>query len=192
MNLHEAANPEIWAYLQKSGEQAVADMESRSKCGRLRRFKRPTRAEGIERARERMFESAKKRGSLTLGDGTKMKLEDMRPESWQVNSAVKGMFGSIERRGKNFKIQSLNKSIAALAFGAGFDPDGKPYLWHHLPSVQGKIKNFVHDETVIQTPTRFGKRGLEIIQDCIKRAGAEFLTQVTMESEGRVEKFWKK
>lgn len=192
MKKHEAANPEVWAYLQQSGEQAKKDMESRSRCGRLRRFKRPTRPDAREKAKERMFESLKKKNKLTLGDGTKLKLEDMFPENWQINSALKGMYGSIERRGKNFKIQSLNKSIAALAFGAGFDPEGTPYLWHYLPEIQGKIKNFVHDENVMQTPKRFAKRGLEIVQDCIKRAGAEFLTQVEMESEGRIEPFWKK
>lgn len=192
MKKHEAANPEVWAYLEESGKQAVRDFQSRSRSGRLRRFRKPDWDTAKEKAKERMFESLKKKDKLTLPDGSKLKLEDMHPENWQIRSSLKGMHSSIERKGKNFKIQELNATIFKRAAGCGFDKDGKPYLWHILKTLKGKAKNMVHDEAVVQFPKRFGAAGLAAIQDAFKRAGAEFLTKVVMESEGRVETFWKK
>jgi DNA polymerase I-like protein with 3'-5' exonuclease and polymerase domains len=192
MRKHEAANPEVWAYLENSGKQAVKEMESRSKCGRRRLFNRPDFNSARELAKERMFESLKKKGKLLLNDGTKLKLEDMRPEEWAVKSALRGMYGSIERRGKNLKIQSLNATIIKLACGSGYDPDGKPYLWHTLPLLGGKAKGMVHDEIIVVFPRRNAEAGLALIQDAFKRAGAEFLSKVSMLSDGRVADYWKK
>ncbi len=192
MQKHKMANAEVWKHLEASGKNAVRNRESRSACGRRRLFREPTRETAIAQAKERMFESLKKKNKLTLPNGVKLKLDDMNPEGWQINSARKGMFTSIERRGKNFPIQSLNATIAKLAFGSGFDKNGKPYLWHVIKKYGWEPKNFVHDEIVLQVPLHHAKMALEEVQDCIKRAGAEFFKSITMESEGRIAKMWMK
>lgn len=196
MRLHEAANPEVWDYLERSGEEAKATLESRSKCGRRRQFAPPNWDVAKEYAREKLFENMKKNGldrKINLdGTFTNLKLEDCHPTSRQISSAMRGMSGSIERRGKNHRIQSLNATIAKVAGGSGFDKDGKPYMWHLLPKHKAKLINFIHDEFVIHCPARFGKAVLELVEDAIRRAGAEFLEKVVMEAEGRISNRWQK
>ena len=104
----------------------------------------------------------------------------------------KGMFSSIERRGKNMCIQGSNASIIKRAMGCGFDKNGKGYLWHLLPTLRAIILSMVHDELIIQCPKRFGQKVLDCVGDAFRRAGAEVMKKVIMEYDGCVSNRWQK
>jgi hypothetical protein len=72
-----------------------------------------------------------------------------------------------------------------LAMGCGFDPDGKPYLWHQLePNYEALLCNFVYDEFVVETPEEHGQVVSAVVSDAIIRAGGEFVKSVPMKSTG--------
>ena len=100
--------------------------------------------------------------------------------------------GSIARRGKNHRIQGTNASIIKRAMGAGFDSQGRPYLWHTLPKFKAKLLSMVHDELIIQCPKRFGEQVKALVGDAFKRAAAEVMFKVVMEFDGHVADRWVK
>jgi DNA polymerase I-like protein with 3'-5' exonuclease and polymerase domains len=205
MVLHRKKNPHVWAYLEKQEQKAKHNLEARDRSGRRRKFEEPNWDNAKAKARQWMFERAMKKapGRLAdgreydkkgkLADGTKITKEHFNPDNRQIQSALRSMWGSIGRQGRNMPIQGLNATIAKLAMGAGFDKDGKGYMWHLLREIpRAYLINFVHDEYVIQCPKRYAPQVLALVGDCIKRAAAEFMFVIPMESEGRIEKFWKK
>ena len=114
------------------------------------------------------------------------------PNDYEIRSAMKGLWGSIGRRGKNHCIQGSNASIIKRAMGCGFDKDNKPYLWHILPQFKAKLLSMVHDELIVQCPKRFGKQVAEAVADAFKRAAAEVMSQVVMEAEYCISERWQK
>jgi DNA polymerase I-like protein with 3'-5' exonuclease and polymerase domains len=122
----------------------------------------------------------------------KRKLTHRAPTDNEIKSAMRGLWGSIGRRGKNHCIQGSNASIIKRAMGCGFDKDGKPYLWHILPEFKSKLLSMVHDELIIQTPKRHGEEVARLVADAFKRAAAEVMSQVVMEAEWHIADRWQK
>jgi DNA polymerase-1 len=168
---HRKALPRLWKYIDASGKFAVDQLKSFDLFGRRRLFMAPT------------YEQAK----MYIANN-----QDEHEETITLQDAFKALQGNIERQGKNHPIQSGNASISKLAMGAGFDKHGKPYLWHIFPKYGARLVKMVHDELVIRVPR---SRSLELAllcQDAIRRAAAERMKRVTMESEYHVETYWVK
>lgn len=211
MKLHESKFPDIWGYLKRSGEQARFKKEARDLFGRRRLFPDPTwdgareffiqehsdRLEIDEEAAEvnilafkkKLFEAGTPR---ELTDEEEYRLTHRDPSTKEISSSYKGMFGSIERRGKNHCIQGSNASIIKRAMGSGFDKNGKGYLWHLLPQYKAKLLSMVHDELIVQCPKRFGDEVARCIADAFKRAAAEVMTKVVMEADWHIAERWMK
>lgn len=79
------------------------------------------------------------------------------------------------------------------AIGCGFDKEGNPYLWHILePEFGAMLENFPYDELVTESPEPNSEAVSAAVSDAIIRAGAELVTVVPMESEGKIAKSWSK
>jgi DNA polymerase I-like protein with 3'-5' exonuclease and polymerase domains len=122
----------------------------------------------------------------------KYKLTHREPNEYEIKQAMRGLWGSIGRRGKNHCVQGSNASIIKRSMGAGFDAHGKPYLWHLLPQYKGKLLSMVHDELVLQAPKRHAKEVAECVADCFRRAAAETMKSVVMESDYHIADRWQK
>jgi DNA polymerase I-like protein with 3'-5' exonuclease and polymerase domains len=207
MALHEKKFPRIWAYLSESGRNAKMLMKSFDMFGRRRLFPKPNRDRARIKARERSEEKLRlpdevaesnKANFLRDNNGIKPNKEQLwtlthnEPTDKQVMSALMGMHGSIERQGKNHAIQGTNATIAKLAMGSGYSPDGQPYLWHTLPLYRAKLLKFVHDELVVHCPKQHGERVGALIGNAFKRAAAEKMKKVVMEFEYNIASYWKK
>ena len=206
MAKHEKAFPEVWAYLKRSGDDAQRDNEARDLFGRRRLLPAPTFEIGkeyykSEHADRLELDEADKVKNLFNFRATFMRepteveehsLTHREPNEYEVKSAMKGLWSSIGRRGKNHCIQGSNASIIKRAMGCGFDKDNKPYLWHILSQFMAKLLSMVHDELIIQCPKRFGKQVAEAVADAFKRAAAEVMSQVVMEAEWNIADRWEK
>lgn len=206
MRQHEAAFPDVWSYLERSGKLAKAMREARDMFGRRRAFPVPTREMAKEWWKEEHEESLEltedeqkanifRFKSTQLREPNKEELKQLthrNPTEKEIDRALYALAGSVERRGKNHCIQGTNASIAKRAIGCGFDRDGKPYLWHLLPQYRAKVQNFVHDELLVGCPLRYGKQVAELIADSFKRAAQEVMKNVTMESEYHISNRWMK
>ena len=122
----------------------------------------------------------------------KHQLTHREPTHGEIQSAMRGLHGSIGRRGKNHCIQGSNASIIKRAMGCGFDMDGVAFLWHSLPQYKAKLLSMIHDELVIQCPKRFGQQVGELVSDAFRRAAQEVMKSVVMESEYRISDRWQK
>jgi DNA polymerase I-like protein with 3'-5' exonuclease and polymerase domains len=178
------SNSKVQAFLTNSGNFAKMNLCARTFSGRLRFFEKPT------------WELAKKRA---LEDAEKFKRT---PQPRDVNKKYGSMFGSIEREGKNTPIQGGNADVTKTAMGAGYDKNGNPFMWHLLPNYDvvgedGEVRratliNHLYDEFVVQCPTETAAACMEMMGDCILRAGAEFMTKVQMTYEGKIDECWSK
>jgi DNA polymerase I-like protein with 3'-5' exonuclease and polymerase domains len=208
MKKHEKAFPDVWMYLRNSGEKAVRTNEARDLYGRRRLLPKPTTASTIEHMKSKPELAKKleldeesqtrnifnfKAANLRNPDKEETyKLTHREPREKEVWHMKLRLEGSISRRGKNHCIQGSNASIIKRAMGCGFDKNGKPYLWHILPQFKAKLLSMVHDELIIQCPKRFGKQVAEAVADAFKRAAAEVMTKVAMESDYNIAEFWQK
>jgi DNA polymerase I-like protein with 3'-5' exonuclease and polymerase domains len=204
MHQHEAAFPDVWGYLDRSGKLAQATREARDMFGRRRSFPEPTEQmakewyESENKEKLELSEAAQEANIFNfkasqLREPTKIeeyKLTHRSPDWKEIRQAMRALNGSIGRRGKNHCIQGTNASIIKRAMGCGFDKDGKPYLWHTLPQFLAKIQNMVHDELVIGCPLRYSKKVAELIADAFKRAAAEVMHLVTMEADYHIANRW--
>lgn len=161
-------------YLQESGKKAAFDLQARTLSGRRRLFNKPD----YKRAEYIASERCRKAG------------RPVRPED--VRRAYAGMFGSIEREGKNTPIQGLNADIAKLCMGCGFAPDGTPYLWHRLRQYDAMLVNFVHDELDLEIAEGQAEEVVENVGECIVKAAAEFMKKVKMDYESKIGDRWLK
>lgn len=176
MGIHESKFPDVWRFLSDSGKDALMRCEARTMYGRRRAFHRPS----WERATIYANEDTQKRYKR---DATQK----------EISKAYTGLAKSIERQGKNHKIQGTNADIIKRAMGCGFDKNGKPYLWHILELLyKAKLINMVHDELVVQCPKRFGELVKHTIGDAYVRAAAEVMHKVRMDYEGHAEPCWTK
>lgn len=207
MKLHEEKFPEVWAFLYRSGENAKRDKEARDMYGRRRLFPEPTYELGREwfidhddndvlELSEEECESAlfnfKAKELREPNEEEKWSVTHRAPTDREIKQGMRAMSGSIGRRGKNHRIQGTNASIIKRAMGCGFDKDGKPYLWHTLPTLHARIQNMVHDELVVHCPLRFSEQVKALVGDAFKRAAAEVMTQVVMEFDGHIADRWMK
>jgi DNA polymerase I-like protein with 3'-5' exonuclease and polymerase domains len=186
----------LWSYLEKTAEQTWMRGEARTMSQRRRLIDKDSKrlwAQSIKKARE------------------DKKIPDHLPvPDWQVRSAYNGIVNGIKRQGKNTPIQGTGADMAKLAFGCGFDQNGKPYLWQQLePDFGGYQVNAVHDEGVAEVPDSpeaevspfyigpgitegNAHRAFEVIQDCMERAGQEFVKTIPTPTEGHVDTRWRK
>ena len=206
MRLHEAAFPDVWGYLERSGKLAKLMREARDMFGRRRSFPVPTREMARQwwiNEKEELLElsDAEKDASIFRFKSTQLReptkdeiraLTHRMPTEKEVDRAIYALNGSVERKGKNHCIQGTNASIIKRAMGCGFDKDGKPYLWHTLLQFRAKVQNMVHDELVIGCPKRFGVQVAELIADAFKRAAAEVMHMVVMEADYHIANRWMK
>jgi DNA polymerase I-like protein with 3'-5' exonuclease and polymerase domains len=206
MKLHSEKFPDIWGYLKRSGEQARFKMEARDMFGRRRLFPEPT----WDGAKDFFIQEHADRLELDEDDAAAnvlaFKLRELRPptdeeeyalthrepSTKEISSSYKGMYGSIERRGKNMCIQGTNASIIKRAMGCGFDRDAKPYLWHILPQYFAKLLSMVHDELIVGCPKRHAETVARAIADAFKRAAAEVMKKVVMEADWNIADRWMK
>jgi DNA polymerase I-like protein with 3'-5' exonuclease and polymerase domains len=206
MRQHEAAFPDVWGYLERSGKLAKSMREARDMFGRRRSFPVPTREMARqwcmdEREETLELSEAEKEASIFRFKSTQLRepnkeelhqLTHRYPTEKEIDRALWSLAGSVERKGKNHCIQGTNASIIKRAMGCGFDKDGNPYLWHTLPQYRARVQNMVHDELVIGCPKRFGKMVAELIADAFKRAAAEVMHKVTMEADYHIANRWMK
>lgn len=206
MRLHESKFPDIWGYLKRSGELSKVTKEARSMFGRRRSFPEPTweaakdffiqeHSDALELEDEVQLKNTDnfKKVNLRLPtDEEEYAITHRPPTSKEIASSLRGMYGSIERRGKNMCIQATNADIIKRAMGCGFDKDGKPYLWHVLPKFRARLISMVHDELIVSCPKRFGSLVLATVGDAFKRAAAEVMKKVVMEYDGHVAERWMK
>lgn len=169
LKAHKAALPVLWMYIDMSGKRAVDNLKAFDIFGRRELFKEPTYEDAIRYAAEH---------------------KDDYDEPMTIKQALKALYGNIERAGKNMPIQSGNATIAKIAMGSGYDKKGKPFLWHIFPMYGAKLIKFVHDELVVRCLKSNADEVALLTADAIRRAAAERLKKVTMESEYHIEVFW--
>jgi DNA polymerase I-like protein with 3'-5' exonuclease and polymerase domains len=206
MALHEAKNPIIWQYLEESGRKAAMNFKAFDLFGRRRLLPEPTRPRAIENAKEwnekelrLSTEQAQKNiETFTAIKGRKPKQDEefdlthRPPNDKEISRSYVQMSNSITRQGKNHRIQGTNATIAKKAMGAGYCPDGKPFLFHTLPLFRANLIKFVHDELVVQCPKQYGKQVAELIGDAFKRAAAIKMKKVVMEFDYHISNCWEK
>jgi DNA polymerase I-like protein with 3'-5' exonuclease and polymerase domains len=206
MRQHEAAFPDVWSYLERSGKLAKTMGQARDMYGRRRSFPEPTREMGkiwwedkheedLELEEEVKEHNIFQFKATNLREPTKdelHKLTHRSPTSREIDRAMYSLKGSIERRGKNHPVQGTNASILKRAMGCGFDKNGVPFLWHSLPQYRANIQNAIHDELVVSCPKRYGEVVAQLIGDAFKRAAAEVMHSVIMEFDYHIASRWMK
>jgi DNA polymerase I-like protein with 3'-5' exonuclease and polymerase domains len=204
MAKHEIKNPNIWAYLKKLGDDAMRNFKAFDMFGRRRLLPQPT----SERAREncKEYNEEKLRLPKEVADknietfihikGRKpKKLEEFElthrpPTSQEISRSYFQMGNSIGRQGKNHKMQATNASIIKIAMGAGYAPDGTPFLFHTLPHYKARLVKMVHDELVISCPKRYAEKVAALVGEAFAKAAAIKMKKVKMEFSFIIEKFW--
>ena len=206
MALHEQKNPNIWAYLDKSGKDAAMNFKAFDLFGRRRLLPEPTRERAVENCKEynekdlRLSDEECQKNInafLTIKGRKPNKDEEFecthrQPIANEVSRSFFQLSNSISRQGKNHAIQGTNATIAKKAMGAGYDKEGKPFLFHTLHVYKAKLIKFVHDELVVQCPKRYGNKVADLIGDAFKRAAALRMKKVVMEFDFNIASYWKK
>lgn len=162
---YKAAFPTVMAFLDELGKSAKTKLETRTIIGTRRRWPKPS------------WEKAQQRAADDRKDKTKPVTDkDIR---WKYT----GMFGSIEREGKNAPIQGTNSNLSKLAM----------YLvWLRLEEFGGLWLNMVHDELVVEVPEENAQACFEFVGACMTEAGAIWIKSLPMTWEGHIEDYWTK
>lgn len=158
--------------LEKMRNSSYENKEARTLGGR-RRFVTPV-----------SYESAKKAALEKYGD---------RCDQNKITQTMQSKIAAVKREGGNVCMQGSAADQMLLAMGCGFDPNGKPYLWHILePIYDAMLLLYVYDEFLVESPEQHSKAIEAEVEDAIIRSGAEFVKSVPMISEGMVSKRWQK
>jgi DNA polymerase-1 len=170
LKLHRAALPILWAYIDLSGQVAIDRLKAFDLFGRRELFKAPS------------YEDAAK----YVVDHK----DDDKPPN--LKTALRALYGMIERAGKNMPIQSCNASILKLAMGSGSDENGKEFLWHMLPKYGARLIAMVHDELKIRCLKSNAEEVAILTEDAIMRAGERHLKKLKMTAEYVIGETWAK
>lgn len=206
MKQHEAKFSDVWGYLRDSGERAQRMHEARDLYGRRRLLPPPTYESSAEYYKEEHADRLEldedvQRQSIFNFKAAYMReptedemyqLTHREPNDYEIRQAMRGLYGSIGRRGKNHCIQGSNASIIKRAMGCGFDREKNPYLWHTLPLHKARLLSMVHDELIIECPKRNGEKVAHMVADAFKRAAAEVMSKVVMEADWHIANRWQK
>jgi len=158
--------------LEKLRDKCYADGEARTLAGRRRIIRAVSYEQAKTRAREKYGDSATQQ---------------------QITQTMQSMIAAVKREGANVYFQGSAADQMMLAMGCGFDPDGKPYLWHILePKYQALLLLYLYDEFLVESPEEHSKEVEFEVEDAIIRSGAEYVKSVPMISEGMVSKRWQK
>jgi DNA polymerase-1 len=176
LNKWKEVNSVIATYLAQSAADAKTSLEARTFSGFRRKFRKPDWEWAKQIAIERRLQD---KGDRDI-------------EAKDISKVWNGAWGSIEREGTNTPVQGSNADVAKVAMGAGSDKNGKEFMWHILPRYGAYLINFVHDEFVIECPAEHATECEEEVKDCIRRAGAEFMSRVVMEAEANISERWEK
>jgi DNA polymerase I-like protein with 3'-5' exonuclease and polymerase domains len=168
----------VTAYLKESGDKSKLQLAAYTLAGRRRLFERPTWERAEELARKRATEDGKNPDLVGSGD---------------KGRAYNGMYGSIEREGKNSPIQGFNADVLKLAMGCGFDAEGVGFMWHRLWSdFKAEVVLEVHDEVDVEVEESRAEECKVFIGECFTRAAAMFMKSVKMDYDGSVGDCWTK
>jgi hypothetical protein len=206
MEKHKKFFPNIWTYLEKSGQDAGRLHKSFDMFGRRRILPEATNARAVENCREWSEEKLRlpehdgqtNIAAFTIAHNRKPNKDEefilthRNPNAKEIANSYVQLLNSAIRQGKNHRIQSTNASIIKLCMGSGLDKNGKPFLFNILPNYGGKLVKMVHDELVIQVPAQHAQIVAEIVADAIKRAAAEKMKYIEMTSEYHIADYWSK
>jgi DNA polymerase I-like protein with 3'-5' exonuclease and polymerase domains len=173
LNLYKATFPTVMNFLEELGTAAKTRLEARTIIGTRRRWKKPSWELAMKRAAEDEKARAKKKSE------TPKPITDR-----DIRRKYTGMFGSIEREGKNAPIQGTNANLAKLAMGM---------VWERLePEFGGLWLNMVHDELVVEVPEANAEAAFKFVGDCMTAAGALWIKSLPMTWEGKIKDYWTK
>jgi DNA polymerase I-like protein with 3'-5' exonuclease and polymerase domains len=204
--VHREKFPDVWDFLESCGQKAEDEREARDMFGRRRSFPKPTAERAYNKVVKDWAESleypeAEQKHAVahfTEINGRKPNKEESfwlkhrEPTQREISRAIWSMEGGIKRQGMNHPIQGTNASIAKVAAGSGIDKNGKPYLFHVLPTLGARFIKFVHDELVILVKKSKAQAVAEAVADAYKRAAAEVMTHVVMEADYKISTVWAK
>jgi DNA polymerase I-like protein with 3'-5' exonuclease and polymerase domains len=130
------------------------------------------------------YEQAKKAALEKYGD---------KCDQNKITQTMQSLIAAVKREAGNMPIQGSAADQMMTAMGCGFDPDGRPYLWHVLePKYNALMENYVYDEFVVESPEEHSKEVEKAVEDAIIRSGAEFVKSVPFASDGEISKRWQK
>lgn len=197
MMKHERAFPMIWECLDKKGKLARMNKKCFDMFGRREILKPPTWEEAKKQVKEkrkkflefrpeyckRVVEQFKVRYGRKPTKDEHYELTHREPTDGEISNALQAIGWGIERKGKNQPMQGTNATVAKLAMSI---------LWHELPKYNAKLKKFVHDELVVQSPEEHAQTVAKLIGDAFKKAFSVKAKMVVMEFEFCIDKVWKK
>lgn len=167
--LHAAKFPKVHACLNRLAELTKQIGESRTFAGRRRIIEGPTWEKAKEIAYKRLIEDGKL---------------DRHPTQKQISRAYYGMWGSVEREGKNTPIQGGNADLTKVAMGLA---------WHRLePEFGANFVNVVHDELVTESPKDTSEQASSFVGECMEKAGTFYVKKIPMTSGGCIADCWMK
>lgn len=175
------AFPIVFSFLERLGQEAVMNLEARDIAGRRRKWRRPNSEDAKRLAQEDCDDKLKTNKNAAKA-----------PTNDQIRKKLKGLYGSIEREGKNCPIQGSNATFIKLAMGSGQDGDGKSFLWHVLEPLGGLMVNMIHDELCVEVPDEHADEVLAAVGSAMTRASARYLKSLVMEVEGSIDIKWSK
>jgi DNA polymerase-1 len=156
--------PTVIKFLHELGERAKTHLEARTIIGSRRRWAKPS----WDKAKERAIEDSK---------GKPVTDKDVR---WKYT----GMFGSIEREGKNAPIQGTNANLTKLAMAL---------IWERLEPEFGALwLSVIHDELVVECPEDKAEACCAFMQEKMTEAGAMWIKSLPMTTEAEIEATWTK
>jgi DNA polymerase-1 len=175
LEIYYKALPVLIRYLSDSGKSATKNLISTTICGRVRHYIKPT------------FDLA----TVSLMKEFKVQKERQNDPSYvkafqaqyseKINKAMMMMFFAIEREGKNAVIQGTGADMLKVALN---------YLWHEIDSFGGLLENNVYDEILVEVPEENVDKAVKVINDCMVRAGNDFVKTIPFETEIHVEDYW--